>query len=93
MFWGIVLMLQWGRNFIVAEIINRPNALRLGEGPLQWGRNFIVAEIGTAGRRAVSAPTASMGPQLYRCGNAPGYLEDSLKPYCFNGATTLSLWK
>ena len=36
---------------------------------LQWGRNFIVAE--TYGRRQAitDQPSASMGPQLYRCGN------------------------
>ena len=39
--------------------------------PLQWGRNFIVAETWwvTTGRRH-DIP-ASMGPQLYRCGNSP----------------------
>ena len=36
---------------------------------LQWGRNFIVAETqGEIGYRA-QADYASMGPQLYRCGN------------------------
>ena len=39
--------LQWGRNFIVAEITERQ--LGLNNAPLsillQWGRNFIVAEI------------------------------------------------
>ena len=38
--------LQWGRNFIVAEI--RPHAkLYRVQYMLQWGRNFIVAEITT----------------------------------------------
>ena len=40
-----VSLLQWGRNFIVAEI---PTCVGLGRsvgGVLQWGRNFIVAEI------------------------------------------------
>ena len=38
-------MLQWGRNFIVAEIMpKRLNAIAKAE-VLQWGRNFIVAEI------------------------------------------------
>ena len=60
--------LQWGRNFIVAEI-------RLGgrhkksDGLLQWGRNFIVAEIGLSWMGFLCSSVASMGPQLYRCGN------------------------
>ena len=37
---------------------------------LQWGRNFIVAEIGTRREALVEAYKASMGPQLYRCGNS-----------------------
>ena len=44
-------MLQWGRNFIVAE--TRPR--RAGSGGLrglQWGRNFIVAETWTCKVRA-----------------------------------------
>ena len=36
-------MLQWGRNFIVAETRNGSN-YGCKEGVLQWGRNFIVAE-------------------------------------------------
>ena len=39
---------------------------------LQWGRNFIVAEI-DLGKQAPNTETAaSMGPQLYRCGNLVG---------------------
>ena len=60
--------LQWGRNFIVAEISilysSRCFALRL-----QWGRNFIVAEIAKLGIKRTPLTNASMGPQLYRCGN------------------------
>ena len=36
--------LQWGRNFIVAEIDLEGLVLPTGT-QLQWGRNFIVAEI------------------------------------------------
>ena len=43
MFWGIVLILQWGRNFIVAETVELKDNLEAVTG-LQWGRNFIVAE-------------------------------------------------
>ena len=86
-------MLQWGRNFIVAETVWRRASPR-GIDMLQWGRNFIVAETrvillemgnqhirfngaATLSLRKlldtrlepVSVDTASMGPQLYRCGN------------------------
>ena len=39
-------LLQWGRNFIVAETCRPRPRLRFF-GPLQWGRNFIVAETWT----------------------------------------------
>ena len=65
----VTARLQWGRNFIVAEIrlnLYVPYMVLT----LQWGRNFIVAEMRkpTPSRRAPAC--ASMGPQLYRCGNA-----------------------
>ena len=37
---------------------------------LQWGRNFIVAEMRLIACQRVDTGRASMGPQLYRCGNA-----------------------
>ena len=40
----MIWQLQWGRNFIVAEIRNG-KACSLRMSLLQWGRNFIVAEI------------------------------------------------
>ena len=36
-------LLQWGRNFIVAETVTDSSGDGI-EGVLQWGRNFIVAE-------------------------------------------------
>ena len=36
--------LQWGRNFIVAEM-NEGEVINEWGDALQWGRNFIVAEI------------------------------------------------
>ena len=62
--------LQWGRNFIVAEM---PYLARYTSGnkSLQWGRNFIVAEISTDSSVPHAEYQASMGPQLYRCGNMP----------------------
>ena len=62
------IKLQWGRNFIVAEtrMLNQFSAIIY---MLQWGRNFIVAETRPRPARASGGSVASMGPQLYRCGN------------------------
>ena len=46
-------LLQWGRNFIVAEISSL-DVLGISRSMLQWGRNFIVAEIIRAYRMAQS---------------------------------------
>ena len=61
-------LLQWGRNFIVAEIVTEALGL-IPRQLLQWGRNFIVAEICRTGDTSFIFTVASMGPQLYRCGN------------------------
>ena len=64
-----LVKLQWGRNFIVAEICQSPIRY-MGGKTLQWGRNFIVAEICMMpGKYTCGYRRASMGPQLYRCGN------------------------
>ena len=63
-----IQVLQWGRNFIVAEIPNHFNPCGNAE-TLQWGRNFIVAEIQQKKIKEFVRTMASMGPQLYRCGN------------------------
>ncbi len=65
----IKAMLQWGRNFIVAETYGSFGCACV-LCSLQWGRNFIVAET-KALLVAQSDPdnVASMGPQLYRCGD------------------------
>ena len=60
--------LQWGRNFIVAEISALPPSV-IPAASLQWGRNFIVAEIESNEVVRDLLALASMGPQLYRCGN------------------------
>ena len=48
MMYGILLenasTLQWGRNFIVAEISLKRAHMEYSQ-TLQWGRNFIVAEM------------------------------------------------
>ena len=92
---GVLTVLQWGRNFIVAEITFPPrrpipgtsrfngaatlslrkfDALYMCKwfhGGLQWGRNFIVAEMRHIAPILQALLLASMGPQLYRCGNLP----------------------
>ena len=86
------VVLQWGRNFIVAETWSSSSpAVFLGR--LQWGRNFIVAETRLFRLTLLSYGAASMGPQLYRCGNL-SLIKESMSIYIsFNGAATLSLRK
>ena len=88
----LICQLQWGRNFIVAEIWDASRPCYTG-GRLQWGRNFIVAEIFINSGGPDQLMTASMGPQLYRCGNTTFYLKAYAALPCFNGAATLSLRK
>ena len=109
--------LQWGRNFIVAESASRRIARSIShrsfngaatsslrKGPftatpmllavlLQWGRNFIVAESSTTGARARAGASASMGPQLHRCGKWQSTTAPASRTWCFNGAATSSLRK
>ena len=67
---------------------------RYPDDSLQWGRNFIVAETLDHGFYAHIRRVASMGPQLYRCGNgAVTPLAGLQLCPCFNGAATLSLRK
>ena len=60
---------------------------------LQWGRNFIVAEIYFGIARICQQWRASMGPQLYRCGNLLCVTGTMSTMKRFNGAATLSLRK
>ena len=85
-------LLQWGRNFIVAET-NLSPVWRASYRRLQWGRNFIVAETGYTLTPADPTIGASMGPQLYRCGNYPVTHPFAQEQIRFNGAATLSLRK
>ena len=85
-------LLQWGRNFIVAEMAPG-GAWRLSVSGLQWGCNFIVAEIIQGWTEREAEYRASMGPQLYRCGNQDRAAGTLAGPGGFNGAATLSLRK
>ena len=62
---------------------------------LQWGRNFIVAETRPMGSWMLGliCLQASMGPQLYRCGDShvPSAKVSNCGFASFNGAATLSL--
>ena len=88
----IKALLQWGRNFIVAEI-GMTKKFTCKGCKLQWGRNFIVAEIYQFLFRTYRNLSASMGPQLYRCGNPYGQPTGTSHTSRFNGAATLSLRK
>ncbi len=85
-------LLQWGRNFIVAEIGLHGYSRKVGL-LLQWGRNFIVAEMNIPHVLVILVACASMGPQLYRCGNNSETTSPETTKLCFNGAATLSLRK
>ena len=63
------LLLQWGRNFIVAEITYVQLRGFQQFKVLQWGRNFIVAETFSMPVCSLNHRKLQWGPQLYRCGN------------------------
>ena len=85
-------LLQWGRNFIVAEMYMKIMTTR-ALSMLQWGRNFIVAEMPASVMEVYQCGSASMGPQLYRCGNSSLAEPPAATTRRFNGAATLSLRK
>ena len=84
-------MLQWGRNFIVAETSRLEIRVPSTSYALQWGRNFIVAETDSSRNNLHQPHRASMGPQLYRCGDGGLSTRPYLPLKSFNGAATLSL--
>ena len=97
--------LQWGRNFIVAETSScsrhagaaRPcTRFRVrfnGAATLSLRKpsKFCTSHIYRCGNSI--AYYASMGPQLYRCGNCRPTPNHAPRRVCFNGAATLSLRK
>ena len=85
-------LLQWGRNFIVAEI-DLLTHNDTSANSLQWGRNFIVAEIPQ--EHILGNPSG-----LLQWGRNFIVAEMDVAPWrvsgrrtCFNGAATLSLRK
>ena len=60
---------------------------------LQWGHNFTVVEISIKRGGSFRWTFASMGPQLYSCGNDTTEYDSNMSDLSFNGATTLQLWK
>jgi len=60
--------LQWGRSFSAAEMGDTMTIARLNE-MLQWGRSFSAAEMELFLLVPEEAVGASMGPQLFSCGN------------------------
>ena len=61
-------MLQWGRDFSVAEMPTSCVA-RSAFNVLQWGRDFSVAEIFMVVESYANSLIASMGPRLFSRGN------------------------
>ena len=86
------LLLQWGHNILVVESRCHLVLPFAWEG-LQWGHNILVVESALAIVAVGARIVASMGPQHTRCGKLPSYNTACLRPACFNGATTYSLWK
>ena len=63
-----VVVLQWGRNFIVAET-RRNNAHHWRKCAASMGPQLYRCGNGAADQKDAGKLLASMGPQLYRCGN------------------------
>jgi len=60
--------LQWGRSFSAAEIRASIREDSQKEA-LQWGRSFSAAEMQARSGAIRAGGKASMGPQLFSCGN------------------------
>ena len=85
--------LQWGRNFIVAEIGLGPQ-LQAAAGAASMGPQlYRCGNVADVRGQLYLLELASMGPQLYRCGNTSKTSDESTDSSCFNGAATLSLRK
>ena len=84
-------LLQWGRNFIVAETPSPVSSLN--SSPRFNGAATLSLRKRLNRFNLVCLRRASMGPQLYRCGNTPRGGTRQGKRACFNGAATLSLRK
>ena len=85
--------LQWGRNFIVAEI-RRECPIEETVVAASMGPQLYRCGNGIPGQASQGAAAcASMGPQLYRCGNLCTLQSSQTSASCFNGAATLSLRK
>ena len=88
-----IYMLQWGRNFIVAETsrgMTGPLALALC---FNGAATLSLRKLGGNAVLGRHQGIASMGPQLYRCGNAGSAAATCMSETGFNGAATLSLRK
>src|SRR5687767_3211751 len=62
------ILLQWGRDQLIAEI-NLRGGLMSGEWPLQWGRDQLIAEIVLPLPGEFALAGASMGPRSIDRGN------------------------
>ena len=69
---GISTALQWGRNFIVAEIHGRHTCPGRTLSCFNGAATLSLRKWGRLALLPVCQQPASMGPQLYRCGNRLG---------------------
>ena len=83
-------MLQWGRNFIVAETFVPFFVVSFIVSLLQWGRNFIVAEIPDVGRVYGSIKSFN-GAATLSLRRLVAVSKELVTLRSFNGAATLSL--
>ena len=60
---------------------------------LQWGHNFSVVEMQHFLQLLHLLMRASMGPQLFSCGDASLFVLTAFAVVGFNGATTFQLWR
>ena len=84
--------LQWGRNFIVAEICHWHKQISVLSKASMGPQLYRCGNREPSVNQTLSC-TASMGPQLYRCGNADALAAALARAPRFNGAATLSLRK
>ena len=89
----LTLELQWGRNFIVAETGCLPDLCRCHAPGFNGAATLSLRKWRPAQNACLSLSCASMGPQLYRCGNSSSRRPRANGTCSFNGAATLSLRK
>ena len=67
---SLVQLLQWGREFLLAEMLAQHARAPRTVAGLQWGREFLLAEISVSAELLRVKLWASMGPRVFARGNA-----------------------